>query len=226
MYTHFVVVEFLLWTIGMHAHALNLTSLCSVAPYWGSTLSIGSGDKQGRLELPFVRWSVAWRCAWEMFVAGFGQVCQGRDYNCTQLRRVFLHFFIAIWWYYGELQPSWSLTSRKFSHVSATHCKLLFLSWLRLTLFIKMDPSKVKLVVFGIDKPVHFIVAFLLPQDNRLFLFDSTWREQDLSPNEDEVINNLLSKLCCYILCRSKPCYGSGDKFVASTVMLRRMKSP
>ena len=83
-----------------------------------------------------------------------------------------------------------------------------------------------KLVVFGIDKPVHFIDAFLLPQDNRLFLFDSTRREQDPSPNEDEVMNDLLSKLCCYILCRSKPCYGSGDKFVACTVMLRRMKSP
>lgn len=63
-----------------------------------------------------------------------------------------------------------------------------FFSCLRLTLFIKMDPSKVKLVVFGIDKPVHFVVAFLLPQDNRLFFFDSNWREGEVSPNETEVI--------------------------------------
>jgi hypothetical protein len=51
-----------------------------------------------------------------------------------------------------------------------------------------MDPSKVKLVVFGINKPVHFVVAFLLPQDNRLFFFDSNWREGEVSPNEAEVI--------------------------------------
>jgi len=101
-----------------------------------------------------------------------------------------------------------------------------FSFFFRLTLFIKMDPSKVKLVVFGIDKPLHFIVAFLLPQENRLFLFDSIWREEDPSPNEDEVINDLLQLLCFYTLRRSKAYYVSGDKFVASTVMLRRMKSP